>query len=327
MKRDIESQLRSTKEQLRATREQTKHQLRATREQTREQLRAQRAKLEAQNEKLTKRTGRNLPLAIGAGLLLGLSMLASLIFLKELFMVVAGALLAFCAVELATAMRQGGRDVPRLPSVLGVVVILPIGFFWGPDALWLASLAAIAVVTVWRIAEVLPRAHRIPRDALLRDIGAGAFIQIYLGVAGGLALVLTAEPGGQWWVLAFLVLNIAVDIAAWASGVMFGRRKMAPRISPGKTWEGFAGSMIVAVIVGVLLGTQLLDQPAWVGIVFGLLVGVTGTAGDLIESLIKRDLGVKDISSWLPGHGGFLDRLDSIIPSAVVTYALFLAVA
>jgi phosphatidate cytidylyltransferase len=326
MRRDIESQLRARKAQLRATGDQTRAQLRATREQTRDQLKATRAQIEATNQRITKRAGRNLPLAIGAGLVLGFAMLFSLIVVEELFMVVGGVLLGFCAVELATAMRQGGRDVPRLPAVLGVLVMLPIGFYLGASGVWLGTLAVGAVLVVWRLVEVLPKRNRVSPAFLLRDLGAALFIQIYLGTLGGLAFVLTAADDGEgrWWVLAFILLNIAVDVAAWASGVLFGKHKMAPRISPSKTWEGFAGSMVAALAAGILFAVLLLDQAWWVGVVFGLLIGLSGTAGDLIESLIKRDLGVKDISSWLPGHGGFLDRLDSIIPSAAVTYVLFL---
>jgi phosphatidate cytidylyltransferase len=99
---------------------------------------------------------------------------------------------------------------------------------------------------------------------------------------------------------------------------------MAPRISPKKTWEGFAGAVLVALIAGVILAIYMLEKPWWVGIIFGATIVFTATIGDLTESLIKRDLGIKDISTWLPGHGGFLDRLDSVLPSAAAAYALFL---
>jgi phosphatidate cytidylyltransferase len=119
---------------------------------------------------------------------------------------------------------------------------------------------------------------------------------------------------------------VATDVGAYATGLLFGRHKLAPNISPGKTWEGFAGSIAVAIVAGILFALLMLHQPWWVGLAMGLLLALVGTAGDLTESLIKRDIGIKDISTWLPGHGGFFDRLDSILPSAAVAYAIYLSV-
>jgi phosphatidate cytidylyltransferase len=102
---------------------------------------------------------------------------------------------------------------------------------------------------------------------------------------------------------------------------------MAPTISPKKTWEGLAGAAAACLVAGVLLAVFMLGAPWWFGLVFGAVMLVTATFGDLAESLIKRDLGIKDMSSWLPGHGGFLDRLDSILPSAAAAYALYLIFA
>ena len=117
---------------------------------------------------------------------------------------------------------------------------------------------------------------------------------------------------------------ISTDTGAYAAGLLLGRHKMAPRISPKKTWEGFGGSILAALIAGILMVTLLLHLSILDGIVFGIAIALTATLGDLTESLIKRDLGIKDISNWLPGHGGFLDRLDSVLPSAAMAYALFL---
>jgi phosphatidate cytidylyltransferase len=107
------------------------------------------------------------------------------------------------------------------------------------------------------------------------------------------------------------------------TGLSFGKTPLAPRISPKKTWEGFAGSALAAQIAAVLLGTLVLGLPWWAAVIMGVALLGSATLGDLLESLIKRDLGIKDISSWLPGHGGFLDRLDSILPSMAVLFVLF----
>ena len=123
--------------------------------------------------------------------------------------------------------------------------------------------------------------------------------------------MLLRQEGGEWWVLAFIVIVIAADTGAYASGLTFGKHPMAPRISPKKTWEGFAGAALAALVAGLLLGLFMLGIPWWVGLIFGVVILLAATIGDLAESMIKRDLGIKDMSSWLPGHGGVLDRLDS----------------
>ncbi len=139
--------------------------------------------------------------------------------------------------------------------------------------------------------------------------------------------MLVGQDGGEWWTLAFLIVVIAADTGAYASGLAFGKHPMAPVISPKKTWEGFAGAAVATTVAGVLLGLFMLDQPWWFGLIFGVAILLSATLGDLAESLIKRDIGIKDMSSWLPGHGGFLDRLDSILPSAAVAFVFYLIFA
>src|SRR5699024_7842229 len=137
--------------------------------------------------------------------------------------------------------------------------------------------------------------RRASGKALLEDVAAGTFVHVYVPFLASFAVLLTAQEGGQWWTLAFLVTVISIDTGAYASGLLFGEHKMAPRISPKKTWEGFAGSVVVAVIAGVLLALFMIGQPWWVGLIFGIAMVLAGTLGDLTESLIKRDLGIKDI--------------------------------
>jgi len=295
----------------------------ATAEEIKAQFEATKAQIDATNEKIEARTGRNLIAAILIGLALGLAMLFSLIVIKELFMLFAGALIAFTAFELASALRFAGRNVPRLATVLAALATVPAAFYLGDDGKWLATLAGVAFVALWRIAELVRPSHRTSARDLLTDVAAGTFVHLYVPFLASFAVLLAAQDGGQWWTLAFLITIISIDTGAYASGLLFGKHPMAPRISPKKTWEGFAGSVVVAVIAGVLLAVLMLGQPWWIGVIFGVTMVFTGTVGDLTESLIKRDLGIKDISTWLPGHGGFLDRLDSILPSAAAAYILF----
>ena len=278
----------------------------------------------ATNDKINARTGRPLIRAIVVGLILGGALLVSLVIFKALYMVFAGALVAFTAYELASALRFAGRDVPRLPTVVAAVAIVPATFFWLDTGHWLLTLGGIALVAVWRLVELIrPSTRTTPREVLL-DIGAGTLIMVYIGFMAGFTVLLTAQDGGQWWTLAFLIVVVSVDTGAYASGLAFGKHPMAPTISPKKTWEGFAGSAVAALVAGVLLALFMLQQPWWVGLILGATILATATIGDLAESLIKRDLGIKDISTWLPGHGGFLDRVDSSLLSGAAAYALFL---
>ena len=290
------------------------------------QIRSRRAQLGARNEKLTARTGRNLPAAIAVGVGLGAAVLLSLIFEPAFFMIVAGALIGSLCFELTSALRFAGRDVPRLPSVLVGLAMVPLSFVFGVQGQWLGLVGGVLVVSLWRVAELVRPSHRKPASVVWRDIGAGVFVQIYCSFLGSFMLVLAAEPNGANWTLATLIIVIAVDTGAYATGLNFGKHPMAPRISPKKTWEGFAGSVAASLIAAVLTSWLMLDEPWWFGFVLGGVIIVTATIGDLSESLIKRDLGIKDLSTWLPGHGGFLDRLDSTLPSAAAAYALYLLV-
>ena len=292
------------------------------------QVRARNDKINAQvratNDAINKRTGRPLLRAILVGIALGGALIVSLVIFKALFMVFAGLLIGFTTVELANALRSAGRNVPRIPTLVAALAVVPAAFLLGSGGHWLATLAGIALISIWRLIEFAASRERPTGRELLLDLGAGVLILVYVAFMAGFAVLLTAQDGGQWWTLAFLIVVVSVDIGAYASGLAFGKHKMAPTISPGKTWEGFAGSAVVAVLAGVLLAILMLQQSWWVGVVLGLTMVATATVGDLAESLIKRDLGIKDISTWLPGHGGFLDRVDSSLLSAAAAYALFL---
>ncbi|MEO5534911.1 MAG: phosphatidate cytidylyltransferase [Pseudolysinimonas sp.] len=289
-----------------------------------------RAQFDATNEKIRARTGRNLFAAIGIGLILAGLFLTSIVIpgLDWMFMIIAAALIGTAVFELSSALRFAGRDVPRAASTVVGVGLVPLAFFFGIDGLWVGLLVGVAIVTLWRFAELLRPGHRTGARSLVADIGAGAFVQVYVGFLASLYVVLVGLDGGEWWTLASITIVVMTDIGAYAAGLTLGRHKLAPTISPGKTWEGFAGSIVVAVICGILVTWIIpaLGVPWWVGAIMGVLLALVGTMGDLTESLIKRDLGVKDISTWLPGHGGFLDRLDSMLPAAAVAYGIYVVV-
>lgn len=291
------------------------------------QVAVRRAQIDATTVKIEERTGRNLPLAILIGVGLGVALLASLVFEKAFFMIFAAGLVGFTSFELASALRFSGRHVSRLPTVIAGLALVPASFYLGGDGRWIVLLCGIAFVSLWRLIEVAGPSRRVTPRQLLVDVTAAAFVQVYVSFLGTFAVLITSLPNGQWWTLAFLITVVSVDVGAYATGLSFGKHPMAPRISPKKTWEGFAGSVAFAVLAGILLSVFMLGEPWWFGLILGGTMVFTGTIGDLTESLIKRDLGIKDISTWLPGHGGFLDRLDSILPSAAAAYILYLLFA
>jgi phosphatidate cytidylyltransferase len=301
-----------------------RNQVKASRADLGRQLEATRAQLEATNERIEARVGRNLPKAILFGLVAGAVAVACLIFIKELFLLMATVALALAALELAQAFRGAGRSVARTPAIIGAAAIIPSAYFWHTPGQLIALGGGLLLVWIWRLAEGIVPQRRTSGRLLFRDLGSAALVQVYVAFLGSFTMLTLSASGGQWWLLAFLILVIAVDTGAYASGLLFGRHPMAPTISPNKTWEGFAGAAVVSVVAGVVLALFMLGQPWWFGVIFGLVLLITATIGDLTESLIKRDLGIKDMSSWLPGHGGILDRLDSLLPSAAATYALML---
>ncbi|WP_084361692.1 phosphatidate cytidylyltransferase [Herbiconiux solani] len=291
------------------------------------QVRARKEQFDEANEKITARSGRNLVSAILIGVVLAGVMVLSLVVFKQIFMVLAVVLVAFGTLELATALRHAGIHVPRVASMIAGVALVPASYYLGAPGQWLVALGGMLLVALWRLVEAAVSRPRPTARALLRDIGAGTFVQVYVSFLGSIAVFLVAKDGGQWWVLSFIVTVVLVDVGAYASGLNFGKHPMAPTISPKKTWEGLAGAALAALIGGVLLAIFALHQPWWVGLIFGAVITFTATVGDLCESLLKRDIGIKDMSTWLPGHGGFLDRLDSILPSAAAAYVLWVIFA
>ena len=301
-------------------------QFRATRADFERQLEARRMQFEKTNERIKAKSGRNLLGAIGIGIVLGGLLLLSLLVNKDLFMLFAAVLLGISSVELATALQAMGRRVPRIPTGIVAVGAVPIAYYFGILAALLFAAVGVVVVVLWRLVEIKRDYHATADVSLFKDAKAAAFVQAYVTGLGSFAVALVAMPNGQWWTLAFLIMVVSVDTGAYVSGLNFGKHPMAPKISPKKTWEGFAGAGLAAIIAGVLLSIFMIGQPWWFGLIMGPIILVTATLGDLGESHIKRTIGVKDMSSWLAGHGGFLDRLDSILPSALVTYLIYILV-
>jgi phosphatidate cytidylyltransferase len=297
--------------------------IRAARTEFESQVAHARAEFEEANERIKARTGRDLILATLIGVAAGALLLGSLIFVKQLFLVFALAAVLLGVFEFSRALVATGRRIDLIPQLVAGAVVVLSGYFLELWLHWVVVFVAIAVVVVWRLLVQMTARDGRTYGAVLGDALVGGFVQLYVPFLASLCVVLLAQDGGEWWVLAFIAVVVAADTGAYAAGILFGKHPMAPRISPKKTWEGFAGAVLAAVVAGVLLGIFMLGLEWWVGVVIGIVILGTATAGDLGESMIKRDLGIKDMSSWLPGHGGVLDRLDSILPSAAAALALY----
>ncbi|MDQ1128786.1 phosphatidate cytidylyltransferase [Microbacterium sp. SORGH_AS_0888] len=298
-------------------------QMRAARTEFESQVAHARAEFEEANERIKQRTGRDLILAVLIGLAIGAVVFVSLVFFTWPFVIFGSAAALLGVFEFTRALQGAGRRVDVVPQLIAALAVLLPAFFLDLWLHWVALFVAIAFVVVWRLISQMVARDGRRYDDVIDDVLAGGFVVVYVPFLASLALVLLRQDHGAWWVMAFLIIAIASDTGAYATGLMFGRHPMAPRISPKKTWEGFAGAAVAAVIAGILLAWLMLELPWWAGIVLGVVILGTATAGDLGESMVKRDLGIKDMSSWLPGHGGVLDRLDSILPSAVAALALY----
>lgn len=274
-----------------------------------------------------KPEGRSLSKSISVGLLIGGVFLATILtFNGVLFVALAALACAAGAWELSTALRQKGWYVPRVPSVVGSFLIMPAAYFWGQVAQWLVSIAITAVLIVWRLVHILWERREAPMQRLmhtLRDFAAAVFVVAYLPLTCSFAVLLLRRPeDGQWWVLTFVVTVSMIDTFGYLVGRKLGRHKLAPGVSPKKSIEGLIASVTAGLIAAIASAVFLLHIEWWWGVLIAGALVLSAVFGDLAESLIKRDLGVKDMSSILPGHGGVMDRLDSILPSALITYLI-----
>ncbi|MER7724445.1 phosphatidate cytidylyltransferase [Streptomyces sp. NPDC096323] len=263
-----------------------------------------------------KRAGRDLGSAIGVGVGLGAVVVASLFIVKAVFV---GVIVVAVVVGLweLTSRLQERKDIkaPLVPLAIGGAAMVVAGYARGAEGAWIAMALTALAVLVWRMTE--------PPEGYLKDVTAGVFAAFYVPfLATFVAMLLTADDGPQR-VLTFLLLTVVSDTGAYAVGWRFGKHKLAPRISPGKTREGLFGAVAFAMVAGALCMQFLIDDGSWwQGLLLGLAVAASATLGDLGESMIKRDLGIKDMGTLLPGHGGIMDRLDSLLPTAPVVWLL-----
>ncbi len=262
------------------------------------------------------RAGRNLPAAIGVGVFLAAAVLGSLLVRKEAFVVLVAAAIGLALWELSIALRTKGISVPLVPLAVGALGMLVSAFVAGEDGLLVSFTLTAFGVLLWRIID--------GTQGAAKDVAAAVFVAAYVPFLAGFAMLMLAAPDGAMRVLVFIAVTVANDIGGYATGVLVGRHPMAPSISPKKSWEGLAGSFVLCMVIGAVTVHWLLHGSVLAGLVVGATAAATATLGDLSESLIKRDLGIKDMGTLLPGHGGMMDRLDSLLPTAPAVSLLLL---
>jgi len=260
------------------------------------------------------RTGRNLPAAIAVGVVLGGLVLVTLFTVKATFLLYVGIMVAIALWEFSRALRSREINLPLVPVAAGGAAMMTLAYWtqtrWALVALALAAIGVLA----WRL----------PGGAAgyVRDVTAGIFTLMYLPLMAVFVALMLSEPDGARRTLIFVVLTVCSDTGGYAAGVLVGRHPLAPRISPKKTWEGLTGSLAFCLAAGAIMVPDLLGGHVWQGLLLGLAGVAAATLGDLAESMIKRDLELKDMGHLLPGHGGIMDRIDSYLVMAPVIWLL-----
>jgi phosphatidate cytidylyltransferase len=269
------------------------------------------------------RAGRNLPAAIASAVVLVALIIVTLVVWKTLFMVVVAAAVLVAVWELHRGFAAKGIDLPEQPLMAGGVIMVVVAYFYGAPALVTATAVTALVTMLWLL-------HR-GVNGYVQNASASVFALVYVPFLGSFVALLLREGGavhvdgidaGVKGIFTFIAVTAASDIGGYIAGVLFGRHQMAPVISPKKSWEGFAGSVVFCVAVGVAMIVWVLDADWWIGVFLGLIAVVMATLGDLCESVIKRDLGIKDMSQVIPGHGGLMDRLDSLLATIAPIWLL-----
>ncbi len=265
-------------------------------------------------KKSSGRTGRNLPAAVGVGVALGAAVIGSLYTVKVAFLVVVLLAVGVGIHEIVKAFGGFGIRVP-LPPLLAGMAAMVLGPYWGGTTFLVGAFGVtVMVLLAWRMFQ--------GAEGFVRDATAAVFVAVYPALLAGFVPLLLAPEDGPDRVIVFVAVTVCSDIGGYFAGIFLGKHRMSPLISPKKTWEGFAGSTLACVVGGALLVHFLLRGEYWEGAVVGLAGVVCATLGDLVESVIKRDIGIKDMGTLLPGHGGAMDRLDSLLFTLVPVWLL-----
>jgi phosphatidate cytidylyltransferase len=274
--------------------------------------------------KKVSRAGRNLPAAIGVGVLLGAMAIVILLFAPKGWLPVLAVAMPIATHEVVRRLREAGYDLPVIPLLIGGQAMIWLTWPYGPAGLLGAYGGTIVVCMVWRL--VGQGLSEQPVN-YLRDISATVLLATWVPLFASFTALLIFQDHGGIRTFTVIATVVFADIGGYVAGVLFGKHLMVPAISPKKSWEGLGGSLLFGITASVLTVAFLLDKPAWVGVPLGLMLVITGVLGDLVESQVKRDLGIKDMGTLLPGHGGIMDRIDAMLPSAVAGWIVLTLLA
>lgn len=271
----------------------------------------------AESQPKQSRAGRNLPAAIVVGVVLSGILVYTLLFASKYWVLLLAVATPIATHEITRRLREVGYDVPFIPLALGGQAMLWLSLPFGARGVLGAFGATVVLAMMWRL---VGRGLDHAPVNYLRDTSVTILIAVWVPLCMSFAALLVFRDDGPGRVLCLLFPVVFSDTGGYAVGVLFGKHPMAPAISPKKSWEGFAGSLVFGIAAAVFAVVVFLHRPWWVGLPLGALLVLTAVFGDLIESQVKRDLGIKDMGRLLPGHGGMMDRLDGLLPSAVVTW-------
>jgi phosphatidate cytidylyltransferase len=274
--------------------------------------------------KKASRAGRDLPAAIAVGVVLGGMAIGVLFFAPIGWLPVLSIFIPIATHEVVRRLREAGYALPVIPLLIGCLAMIWLTWPFGPVGLLGAYGGTIVVCMVWRL--VGQGLNEQPVN-YLRDMSATVLLATWVPLFASFSALLIFQDHGGFRTFTVIVTVVFADIGGYVAGVLFGKHLMAPAISPKKSWEGLGGSLLFGITAAVLSVTFLLDKPAWVGVPLGLMLVITGVLGDLVESQVKRDLGIKDMGTLLPGHGGIMDRIDAMLPSAVAGWIVLTLLA
>ncbi len=263
------------------------------------------------------RAGRNLPVAVAVSLGLGAVIIISLATYPPSFVLIVLAAVLISEWELVRVLRRARVRPPVVPLLLGAVAMVAVTWVSGPGGLAVTTMLTVLAGMVWRLSD--------GPVGYFRDASTAVLITAYVPLLACFAVLMLRSDDGVTRIVAFIVTVVCSDVGGYVAGVLLGRHPMAPTVSPRKSWEGLGGSLFACMLAGILLVGLALDGSWWQGLLFGAAIALTATLGDLGESIVKRDLGIKDMGNLLPGHGGLMDRMDSLLPSAAVAYLLLSA--
>ncbi|WP_018179661.1 phosphatidate cytidylyltransferase [Jongsikchunia kroppenstedtii] len=268
------------------------------------------------------RAGRNLPAALAVGCSLGGALIVILIFAPKVMVGVIAVAIAIASWEVTKRLRQAGIEVAIVPVLVGGQAMVWSAWPWHVTGLLVSFVATVLVCMIWKL---LAQGLNAAPVNYLRDLAITVLVLAWLPLLISFGVLMVNQDQGADRVFTLIIVVVCSDVGGYVAGVLFGRHPMAPAISPKKSWEGMVGSLLFGTVGAILCVTFLLDTHPWIGAVLGPVLVVCATLGDLVESQVKRDMGIKDMGSLLPGHGGIMDRLDSLLPSAFVVWAILTA--